>query len=167
MNRAAGRRWRDRWAMATFVAVGLLLARDPTFAADDPACAPILAVLEAAPGGFRALRSAEYSTKFESWQSRQTLPGFDGCWVDDITRGFWCLLQAPGVEVAGRAAAAQAAVLERCWPGVPTKQFIETGDNNVTRWIQDWALPGERRLRLVHRKPNSGPGLSAVFLYVY
>lgn len=136
-------------------------------AADDPVCAPLKSVIEEAPRGWRNLKTDEYSTQFESWQSRQTLPGYESCWIDDVSHRFWCLNRAPGAEAAGKAADAQAGVIDRCWPGVPTLQSIETGDNNITRVIRDWTLPADRRLRLVHRKPTRGSGLSSVFLYVY
>ena len=145
----------------------LLFVNAAALAADDPACAPIQSILEAAPRSWRALKTEEYSTQFESWQSRQTLPSYESCWVDDVSHRYWCLFRAPSIESAGKAAAAQAETIDRCWPGVPTQQAIETGDNNVTRLIQDWTLSAERRLRLVHRKPTQGQGLSSVFLYVY
>lgn len=153
--------------IAAAALASLLLAQSTALAADDPACAPIQSILEAAPRNWRALKTEEYSTQFESWQSRQTLPSYESCWIDDVSPRYWCLFRAPSIEAAGKAAAAQAESIERCWPGAPTQQTIETGDNNVTRLIQDWTLSAERRLRLVHRKPTQGPGLSSVFLYVY
>jgi hypothetical protein len=131
------------------------------------ACAALGEVVSAARGQFRDLASDDYVTLFDSWRARITLSGFDACWVDDVTRAFWCIHRANGVTEAGRAAARQAERLDLCWPAVATQQAVETGDDGVTRLIQDWSVAQGRRVRLVHRKPMRGEGLSAVFLYVY
>ena len=44
---------------------------------------------------------------------------------------------------------------------------LERGDDGVTRLVQDWIVRGRTRLRLVQRKPTTGPGLGSVFLYLY
>jgi hypothetical protein len=149
------------------IALPLLLIEPRASIADEPDCAPIRVILEEAQHGFRALKTQEYSTQFESWQSRQTLPGYESCWIDDVSHRFWCLNRAPSVEAAAQAAAAQVETIARCWPDAPSRQATEIGDNNVTRLIRDWALPVDRRLRLVHRMPTRGDGLGSVFLYVY
>lgn len=145
----------------------LALSASAADAADDAICAPLKSVVEEAPRGWRGLKTEEYSTQYESWQSRQILPGYESCWIDDVSHRFWCLNRAPSLEAAAKAAETQAGVIDRCWPGVPTLRSTETGDNNVTRLIQDWTLPVDRRLRLVHRKPTRGSGLGSVFIYVY
>jgi hypothetical protein len=134
---------------------------------EHPDCAPLAAVLDQAPARYAPLAGAEYSTRFEARRATTTIPGFDSCWVDDVTRSFWCLRQSPSPAEAGRSAAAQAEIVERCWPGVPTRQDIERGDDGVTRLVQDWIVRGRTRLRLVQRKPTSGAGLGSVFLYLY
>ena len=151
------------------VAAALLLlqTQPPAWATDAPDCTPIGTILEEAPRGWRALKSDDYSTQFDSWRSTQTLPGFESCWIDDVSPRFWCLNRAPSVEAAAQAAAAQVATISGCWPDAPMRQSMETGDNNVTRLIRDWGLPVDRRLRLVHRMPTRGDGLGSVFLYVY
>jgi hypothetical protein len=138
-------------------------------AAGDPgaACATLGDIISAAPRQFRDVASDEYVTLFESWRARITVAGFDACWIDDVTRAFWCIHRANGVAEAGRVAARQAERLDQCWPAVATHQTVETGDDGVTRLIQDWSVAEGRRIRLVHRKPSRGEGLSAVFLYVY
>ena len=157
-------------AAAPGLALAALLALAATGAGageEHADCAPLVAVLDQAPSRFAALASTEYSTRFDARRATTTLPGFDSCWVDDVTRAFWCMRQSPDAREAGRTAAAQAELLERCWPGVPTRQDIERGDDGVTRLVQDWVLRERHRLRLVQRKPTSGPGLGSVFVYVY
>lgn len=147
----------------------LVLAAGPAPAGEEgPDCAPLVAVLDHAPARYAPLAGTEYSTRFDARRATTTLPGFDSCWVDDVTRSFWCLRQSPSPAEAGRSAAAQAEIVERCWPGVPTRQDIERGDDGVTRLIQDWMVRGGTRLRLVQRKPTTGTtGLGSVFLYLY
>ena len=152
------------------LALAALLAFLPAHAPageEHPDCAPLAAVLDQAPSRFAALAGPEYSTRFDARRAKTTLPGFDSCWVDDVTRSFWCLRQSSSPAEAGKEAAAQAERVERCWPGVPTRQDIERGDNGVTRLVQDWMVRGGTRLRLVQRKPTAGAGLGSVFLYLY
>lgn len=152
---------------AACLAGALALALGASPAAGTDPCATIRSVVDAAPQSFAALATSDYATLFESWRAGVTLPGFDSCWVDDLSRAFWCLHRAPGVAEAGRFAAAMADTLDACWSGAPTRQEIETGDDGFMRLIQDWYPSPERRIRLVHRRPRSGPGLSAVFVYFY
>ncbi|MFM8678419.1 MAG: hypothetical protein ACKOGH_02205 [Alphaproteobacteria bacterium] len=154
-------------SLVLLVAAALLPAPAPA-SGDRPDCAPIAAVLEQAPSRFAALAGNEYSTRFDARRATTTLPGFDSCWVDDVTRSFWCLRQSASPAEAGREAAAQAELVDRCWPGVRTRQDIERGDDNVTRLVQDWLIPDKARLRLVQRRPTTGQqGLGSVFLYVH
>lgn len=146
-------------------ALALALAASPAAGADP--CDILRRIVDAAPRSFAPLATGDYATLFESWRASETLPGFDSCWVDDLSRAFWCLHRAPGVAEAGRVAAVMADTLDACWAGAPTRQEIETGDDGFMRLIQDWFPGPERRIRLVHRRPRTGPGLSAVFVYFY
>lgn len=151
-------------------ALGALLALPGARAGageEHPDCAPLVAVLDQAASRFSTLAGSEYSTRFDARRATITLPGFGSCWVDDVSLAFWCMEQSQSPQAAGRSAAAQAKIVERCWPDAPTRQDIERGDDGVTRLVQDWVLRGRHRLRLVQRKPNSGPGLGSVFLYLY
>lgn len=149
--------------LAAAAAAGAVRAQDGPTAA----CPALQRVLESAPQRFRDLTDKDYSTLFESWRAKETLPGFDSCWVDDITSAFWCLHRAPGDAEAARVADAQAHRIAACWSSAPTARISETGDDGITRIIQDWRPTPERRIRLVQRKPGAGAGLGAVFLYVY
>jgi hypothetical protein len=155
---------RGAW-IAGALASTLWLAAPPAVGADP--CDQLRRIVESAPLKFGPLATSDYATLFESWRAGETLPGFDSCWVDDLSRAFWCLHRAPGVPEAGSVAAAMADRLDACWPGAPTRQEVETGDDGFMRLIQDWYPAPERRIRLVHRRPRSGPGLSAVFVYFY
>lgn len=134
---------------------------------DNALCAPLTEILTAAPREFRALRGDDYSTKFESWRAKITLDGYDACWIDDVSRSFWCLLQAPDMPSAASRAERTIADVTACHPTARQQQGSEAMDNNVTRVITEWIVESERRLRLVHRYPTKPPGLAAVFLYVY
>ena len=166
-RRAASSAWRIGLALGL---LAVLVPRDARTQGGDEAsaaCTTLGEVLGAAPRQFREVASDEYVTLFDSWRARITLTGFDACWVDDVTRAFWCLHRANGVAEAGRIAARHAERLDACWPEAATHQSIETGDDGVTRLIQDWMVAEGRRIRIVHRKPARGEGLSAVFLYMY
>lgn len=152
---------------AALVALAAVAAPDGAGAQDNALCAPLAEIVAAAPREFRPLRSEEYSTKFESWRARLTLDGFDACWIDDVSRSFWCLLQAPDMPTAAARAERALAEVSACHAGAPTQQVSEAMDNNVTRQITDWAIDDKRRVRLVHRYPTKPPGLASVFLYVY
>lgn len=169
-----GRRPTHRHRALLLVALPLvaMLAAAPTGAAraqDNAAatCPALQRILDAAPRRFRDLTDKDYSTLFESWRAKETLPGLDSCWIDDITAAFWCLHRAQGDTEAVRVADAQARRIAACWPSAPTARMSETGDDGITRIIQDWRPTPERRIRLVQRKPGAGVGLGAVFLYVY
>ena len=139
----------------------------PAQNAENALCAPLSEILAAAPREFRPLRGDDYSTKFESWRAKITLDGYDACWIDDVSRSFWCLLQAPDMPSAASRAERTLTDVTACHPTARRQQGSEAMDNNVTRVITDWLLEGDRRLRLVHRYPTKPPGLAAVFLYVY
>ena len=166
-RRAASSAWRVGLALGPLAVLVPRDARTQDAGPASAACTTLGEVLGAAPRQFRAVASDEYEMLFDSWRARITLPGFDTCWVDDVTRAFWCLHRANGVAEAGRTAARQAEHLDACWPAAATHQNIETGEDGVTRLIQDWIVAEGRRIRIVHRKPARGEGLSAVFLYVY
>lgn len=108
-----------RLALAALLALAPAAAPAGEEAAD---CAPLVAVLDHAPARYKPLAGTEYSTRFDARRATTTLPGFNSCWVDDVTRSFWCLRQSPTPAEAGQSAAAQAALVERCWPGVPTRR---------------------------------------------
>ncbi|MBL8697477.1 MAG: hypothetical protein JNK67_03850 [Alphaproteobacteria bacterium] len=164
----AMRRCRRARAVAASLVAAVMTVAAPASGAEDAAlCTSIERIVAAAPKEFRALRDSEYSTKFESWRSSLTLDGFDACWIDDVSRSFWCLLQAPDMAAAAARAERTLAGVSDCLPAARQQQLTETMDNNVTRQITDWIVDDARRLRLVHRYPTRPPGLAAVFLYVY
>lgn len=152
-------------------AIALLLmlttAPAPLAAQERALCVPLGEIIAAAPREFRVLRGEEYSTKFESWRARVTLPGFDACWIDDVSRSFWCLLQAPDMAAAGAQAERMRADVDACHAQAARGQSVEVMENNVTRAITEWSLTADRRARVVHRYPTRPPGLAAVFFYVY
>ncbi len=128
-------------------------------------CDPLRALLVATARGARAVAGPTYDGMLAAWSARIRLPGFDSCWVDDVTGAFWCR-HRPETRAAGNRFAAETAdMIEGCWPDAPTGQSIERGDGGFSRWIQDWGIAGSRRLRLVHRRDAAGSG--AVFLYLY
>ena len=135
--------------------------------APDIDCNPLHALLAATVGGARAVAGPTYDGMFAAWSARIRLPGFDSCWVDDVTGAFWCRYRPETRAAGNRFAAENADMNEGCWPDAPTGQSIERGDGDSasSRWIQDWRIGGSRRLRLVHRRDMVGPG--AVFLYLY
>jgi hypothetical protein len=162
----------SRGRRRALAALALLLAAAASPAAGTPPTAgedslALRRIMDAGPQRWRDLASTEFATRFDAWRARATLTGYESCWIDDVTGAFWCLYRAPGAAEAGRLAAAQAKLLDACWPGVPTDQAIEDAGGGVTRLIQDWHVAAERRVRLVQRRAVPADGLNAVFLYLY
>lgn len=161
----------SRRSRAALVALSLALASAPAIgtppAAGAEDCLALHRIMDSGPQRWRDLASTEFATRFDAWRARATLPGYESCWIDDITGAFWCLNRAPGAAEAGRIAAAQARMLDACWPGVRTDQAIEDAGGGVTRLIQDWHVAPDRRVRLVQRRAATADGLNAVFLYLY
>ncbi len=136
-------------------------------AQDGALCEPLSRIVATAPREFSPLKSAEYSTKFESWQSRETLPGFDSCWIDDVQHRFWCLHQAPNIDAAMRLGAQTVDSVTGCYPVVRRRSATVTMDNDLTRTTTEWTLDETRRVLVVERRPSSGRGVASVFLYLY
>ena len=154
-----------RWMLVAIVSSWFCVERSA--AGDAEFCEPLTRILAAAPREFRALKSEEYSTKFESWRARETLAGFDACWVDDVRHGFWCLHQAPNLDAAARLGSQTIAAVTGCYPIVRRQAVVDTMDNDLTRTTTEWMLDDTRRIRVVERRSTSGRGIASVFLYVY
>lgn len=154
-----------RILLAAVLAFGL--GTSSSVAQEGAFCGQLTRIIEAAPREFRALKGEEYSTKFESWRARVTVSGFDSCWIDDVRHGFWCLNQAPTLDVATRLGAQIIDAVTSCHPVVRRQTLVETMDNDLTRATTEWTLEEARRIRVVERKSTSGRGIASVFFYVY
>lgn len=147
--------------------LSLFLGNAASVAQDGAFCDQLSRIVATAPREFRPLKGEEYSTKFESWRARETIAGFDSCWIDDVRHGFWCLQQAPSLEAAARLGAQIIDAVTSCHPVVRRQETVETMDNDLTRTTTEWTLDETRRARVVERKSTSGRGIASVFFYVY
>ena len=147
-------------------AAALLLLAPAASAQDWALCDGLRPIFAAGPERFRALRTEEVWTSAEANRASVTLPGFDSCYVDQVPPTFWCLARpaergaatALGDSVRGR--------LDACFPVLTRRSWDEEAEPGVRRFVSQWPLGGERRLRLIERRrADAGPG--AVFLYVY
>jgi hypothetical protein len=154
-------------AILAFAMSPVAAAQAPTQDAARPdSCAPLDAVFAAAPRRFRALRTQEFSTQFESYRTHNTLQGFDSCWSDDTSPTFWCLAQPERTDAAHDLTLRMIDEVSRCFPLARRQQWLERHENGIERYVTDWTISEERRARVVERRrPGGQPGTAYIYLY--
>lgn len=143
----------------------LVLLAPPAARAQDAAfCNALRVVIEAAPGKFRALRTERFDNTLDSFETDATIPGFETCRVDALQPGFYCMARKLSDEQAASLTDDTKRRISACLPGVAPVETIDMSAP-VPRFVTEWPLEGDLRIRLVRRDyPQPRPG--SVYLHV-
>lgn len=126
-------------------------------------CRQLSAVVAAAPGKYRALRTEKFDNALESFAANIMLPGMETCWVDAISPGYFCMVRGLSNQAGDEFAGELVQRVHSCYPHIRAKQASDPA-SIVSRVTTDWVLENGPRIRIVRRTYRDHPG--SVFLYV-